>query len=523
MSKCAVLIIRDGWGEADPGDAHDCNAIKLAKTPCAEQLTSRYPHTLLKTSGWHVGLPEGVMGNSEVGHQNIGAGRIVDQDRVRIDKACKNNEISQNAVLQAACDHVLQTQNATLHLLGLISNAGIHSVLDHLFALWESAIQFGVQSIVLHGITDGRDSPSFSALIYLKEIENFQKTHSAGKIGSIIGRFWAMDRDQRWDRVQKAYECLVSEHYDTRAKTPLEALQHYYDNPLNDNQLGDEFLLPTQIINEEQSLRIKDGDSMLFFNFRGDRPRELLHAFLDKEFTHFNRKKIENLFCATLTNYEEGLTPHVLFNKPEKMKNILGEVISNQGLMQFRCAETEKYPHVTFFFNDYREEPFTGEDRILVPSPRHVTTYDQAPEMSAEAVTQKTIEAILSQKYSLIVVNYANPDMVGHTGSLEATIKACEAVDFGVSKILEAVDHVDACALVTADHGNAEIMWDAENNCPHTRHTLNKVPIILYGKNMQHKKLRNNGRLADIAPTILDLLNIKQPQEMTGISLIDKD
>lgn len=523
MSKCVVLIIRDGWGEAKSGDPLNFNAIHLAKTPCADRLVRECPHAFLKTSGLDVGLPEGVMGNSEVGHQNIGAGRIVDQDRVRIDKACSSGAIQKNLVLQAACNHVLNNQNSTLHFMGLISNAGVHSILEHLFALWKAAMDIGVQSIVLHGITDGRDSPAFSAPAYLKEIEAFQKTHSVGKIGSVVGRFWAMDRDQRWDRVQKAYECLVNENYALQVNTPREAIQNYYDKPLSENQLGDEFILPTQVMNDGESLRIKNGDSVLFFNFRGDRPRQLLHAFLDEDFKFFNRKKIKNLFCATLTNYEEGLTPYVLFDKPEKMKNILGEVIANEGLRQFRSAETEKYPHVTFFFNDYREEPFVGEDRALVPSPRHVATYDQSPEMSAELVTQKTVEAILSEQYSLVVVNYANPDMVGHTGSLQATIKACEVVDQEVDEILKAVDRVGAIALVTADHGNAEEMWDLANNCPHTRHTLNKVPVVLYGKALSDKKLREDGCLADIAPTLLDILGIQQPQEMTGTSLIIKN
>jgi 2,3-bisphosphoglycerate-independent phosphoglycerate mutase len=477
-----VLIIRDGWGEA-PSDAPEkFNAVRLAHTPCAKRLREAFPRCLLKTSGWDVGLPEGVMGNSEVGHQNIGAGRIVDQDRVRIDKACRNGQLAANPALQEACDRVRQNPGRKLHLIGLMSDSGVHSVLEHLFSIWKIAIERGVQSIVFHGFTDGRDAPAFSGKEFLAKVESFIEAQKVGRIGSLIGRFWAMDRDQRWERIEQAYRCLTDPAYPTTPTARI-ALENYYQKPLSETQKGDEFLLPTRMAGDPSD-RIKSGDSVVCFNFRGDRPRELFHAFLDKDFTCFERPHIEDLYMVSLTEYKEGLTPNVMFHKPETMESILGEVIAKNGLKQFRCAETEKYPHVTFFFNDYREEPFPGEDRALIPSPRHIATYDQAPEMSAALVTEKVKAAILSREYALIVVNYANPDMVGHTGSLEAVIKACEAVDKGVETLLEAIDAVDGKAFITADHGNAECMWDEANQCPHTRHTLNPVEGILYGKNL---------------------------------------
>lgn len=515
-----VLVIRDGWGESADHLQDASNAVRLANVPCSNQLERFWPTTYLITHGLDVGLPEGVMGNSEVGHQNIGAGRIVDQERVLIDKAFANKTLYSSSVLKKAFDHC--QERGTLHFMGLLSDGGVHSILDHLFGLWHLAVHHGVKKIILHAFMDGRDTPPMSGLAAIQRVNAFITSIKVGKIGTLMGRFWAMDRDQRWDRVSMAYHALTNSLTTTQTDLTPEAFlkDHYLSKPKG-LPLSDEFIEPVIFCEGEKPIdRIKSGDSVIFFNFRGDRPRELVHAFLDESFNHFEREKIQNLYFSTLTNYESGLCENVVFDKPEKMKNILGEVVANAGLKQFRCAETEKYPHVTFFFNDYREAPFVGEERCLIPSPRHVKTYDQMPEMSALAVTQAVVKAILSQAYALIIVNYANPDMVGHTGSLEATIKACEAVDQGLSDILKAVDQVDGIAMITADHGNAELMWDFEANAPHTRHTTNLVSFTLYGRGCENVQLREGSRLADIAPTILDCLHLQKPVEMTGVSLL---
>jgi 2,3-bisphosphoglycerate-independent phosphoglycerate mutase len=358
----------------------------------------------------------------------------------------------------------------------------------------------------------------------LQAIEEKCKTLGIGKIATVIGRFWAMDRDNRWERVQKAYDCLTGMGDNSRAKSAEEAIQSYYEHPLDEVRQGDEFILPTQIVDENGAFPgvIENGDSLILFNFRGDRPREITRAFTDKIFDQFPRKKTVDLFWATLTEYEQGLCPHVIFARPEKMKHIWGSYLSDRGIAQFRCAETEKYAHVTFFFNDYREEPFPGEERLLIPSPKDVETYDQRPEMSAYAVKDGAIDAILSEKYGLIIVNFANTDMVGHTGNFKAAVRAAEVVDQCLSEIGLAVEKVRGTALITADHGNSEQMWDIENQVPHTQHTTNPVPLILYGEKRGTVSLKSGGKLGDLAPTLLDLMDLNQPVEMTGLSLINR-
>lgn len=516
-----MLVIRDGWGE-NHNPAHDAfNAIKCADAPNSTKLSKNWPRTEVLASGLDVGLPAGVMGNSEVGHQNIGAGRIVDQEVVRIDKALANGSLKENKVLQEAFSRV-RKRHSKLHFMGLVSDGGIHAMVSHLYGLLQFAKDAGVEDVFIHVFTDGRDTSPTSGIEFVSELEKKCKEIGIGKIASVCGRFWAMDRDNRWDRVQKAYECLVGTKFDHTAHSAVEALQYYYNHPLDSSRNGDEFVVPTVIVDKGGVPigPIKDGDSVVFFNYRGDRPRELTHAFIDDDFTHFDRGLKKDIYFATLTDYKTGLCPNVIFERPKKLLNILGEVVSEAGISQFRCAETEKYPHVTFFFNDYREEPFPGEERGLVPSPRDVTTYDLKPEMSAYGVCEAAKAAILSGKYGLIVVNFANADMVGHTGSLKAAILAVEAVDKCLGVLLGAIDEVKGIAVVTADHGNADQMWNPETNSPHTQHTLNPVEVVIYGEGCQNLKLRSTGRLADIAPTILQLMKLSQPKEMTGTSLI---
>ncbi len=520
--KPVVLIIRDGWG-VNPNPAHDAfNAVKLAQTPVSDSIANNCPRTEISACGLDVGLPEGIFGNSEVGHQNIGAGRIVAQEIVRIDKAFAAGEVLLKPVIGVGLTR-LRVNGGKLHLIGLISDAGVHSTLDHLYKLLEVARDKLVPDldVCIHALTDGRDTPPQSGIGYVRELEQKCREIGIGRIASVSGRYWAMDRDRRWDRVEKAYNCLVGKE-GLCVRSAEEAVQGYYDNPTGDSLKGDEFITPTWIADENgnPSGSICDGDTVIFFNFRGDRPREITRAFTDDDFSGFSRDKKLDLFYVTMTEYEKGLCNNVLFPKPPKIKNTLGEYVSQLGIAQFRCAETEKYPHVTFFFNDYREEPFPGEERALIPSPRDVPTYDLKPEMSARGICDATKEAILSGKYGLIVVNFANPDMVGHTGFLEAAIKACQSVDACLDEILEAVKQTGGAALVTADHGNSDQMWDPVNEVPHTAHTLNLVEVVLVGEEYRGLRLKEAGRLADIAPTLLHLMGLEQPAEMTGECLI---
>lgn len=517
-----LLIIRDGWGKnPDPAQANT-NAVNLAKKPCDDMLHQKYPFALVKASGLDVGLPDGVMGNSEVGHENIGAGRIVDQELVRLNKLFSEKRLVTNPVWQAVVSRV-KTRKSRLHLMGIVSDAGVHGMLEHLYGLLRQAKEDGVQEVFIHAFTDGRDTPPSSGLGYVRQVDEQCRKIGVGKIATVCGRFWSMDRDNRWERVSKAYYMLTGKKAEATAKSAEAAVQQYYDKPANDSQKGDEFIVPTWVVGADDKplASIGDGDAVLFYNYRGDRPREITKAFVLDGFKEFDRGSKLDLYYATMTEYEAGLPVNVILPKPEKLKNILGQVVADAGIAQFRCAETEKNPHVTFFFNNYRKDPFKGEDRACPPSPK-VPTYDLQPEMSAADVTRLAKEAILSGKYGLIVVNFANPDMVGHTGSLPAATKAVEATDRGVGELLEALAKVGGQALIGADHGNAEQMWDPSVNGPHTSHTLNLVEFFVVGSKYAagKTKMREGGRLADIAPTVLHLMGLQKPAEMTGQSLI---
>src|SRR5689334_10903862 len=430
-----VIIVRDGWGQNPYPQWDNANAVKRAKHPVDDRIMADYPHALVNTSGFDVGLPEGTMGNSEVGHQNIGAGRVVDQESVFITKQCRNGEIFNNPVLNAAVSNSLE-KGSKLHLFGIVSDAGVHGLLEHLYACLTLAKRRGLERVFLHAFTDGRDTPANSGLGYIRQIEGKMKEIGVGKIASVSGGYWAMDRDNRWQRGVKAYRAIA---FGDGAKFPpaQAAITYYHEHPAEKSMSGDEFVTPSVICDDGTTPRatMRDNDSVIFYNYRGDRPRELTKAFVLDEFKGFDRGPKIRLYYATMTAYEEGLPVHVAYPKPPKMKNILGEYLSNFGLKQFRSAETEKFPHVTFFFNDYREAPFPGEDRQIVPSPKTLadgsplSTYDQMPEMSAYGVCDAVVDRINSNQYDLIVVNFANGDMVGHTGVLPAAIKAVEHVD----------------------------------------------------------------------------------------------
>lgn len=519
--KPVVLIIRDGWGENHDSSYDAYNAVKLAKTPVADRLTAEYPRTEIAACGLAVGLPVGIMGNSEVGHQNIGAGRVVDQEIVRINKGIETGTVKDSPALRSAFDNVREKGSA-LHLMGLVSDAGVHSMLDHLYGLLRIAKDEGIARVYVHAFTDGRDTGPFSGKVFLAEVEAKMAEIGVGQIASIAGRYWAMDRDNRWDRVQRAYDCLTGRQIERRAGNPAEAIQRQYDEPETEGTKGDEFCPPTVIVGAdgEPVAKIADGDSVVFFNFRGDRPRELTRAFIEGGFDAFERGPKLDLYFATLSEYQKGLCPNIIFQKPPKMDDILGGYLAEQGIRQFRCAETEKFPHVTFFFNDYREDPFPGEDRELIPSRKDCATYDEKPEMSAFGIRDAAAAAIRSGKYGLVVVNFANPDMVGHTGVLDACIEACEVVDSCVGDLLAAIDEVGGSAVVTADHGNSDQLWNNENNGPHTAHTLNPVEVVIYDEAHKGATLAEGGALGDIAPTILKLMKLPQPAAMTGTCLI---
>ncbi len=513
-----LLVIRDGWGSNHNSEQDAFNAIKLADTPVSDDLSQNWPRTELAACGLDVGVPEGVMGNSEVGHQNIGAGRIVDQEIVRINKAFETGSIRGNAALEGAFDR------AALHYMGIASDAGVHGLLDHLYGLLEEAKAAGIEQVYIHAFTDGRDTPPHSGKGFLEQIDSRCAELGIGKIASICGRFWCMDRDNRWERVSKAYRMLTGQEATGTATNASRAIAEYYENPSDNSSVGDEFVPPTWIVddNGDPIATIGNGDAVVFYNYRGDRPREITRAFIEDGFNDFDRGGKLDLFYVAMTEWKKGLCENVVFLKPEKMPNILGSYIASKGLKQFRCAETEKYPHVTFFFNDYTEEPFEGEDWGMANSPK-VNTYDLAPEMSAEEVKELTKDAILSSNYDFILVNFANPDMVGHTGNIEAVKAACSKVDSCIGELLAAIDEVDGAALVTADHGNSDQMWDPTVDGPHTAHTLNPVELVLYGKGCQSLVLdQDNRRLADIAPTVLKLMGLERPAEMTGQCLIQE-
>ena len=509
--KVTMLMILDGFGDNKNKDG---NAIKLAKTPNIDKLMKKYPNTDIFTSGLHVGLPEGQMGNSEVGHTNIGAGRIVYQELTRITKAIEDGDFFSNPEFIAAIENC-KKHNSKLHILGLVSDGGVHSHNRHLYGLLEMAKRRDFEDVYVHCFLDGRDTPPASAETYVAELQEKMKEKGVGKIASLSGRFYAMDRDKRWQRVQKCYDALVNGEGE-KAGDPIKAIEDSYQK-----EVFDEFVVPTVICNgNEPVAKIEENDSVIFFNFRPDRAREITRAIVDPEFDGFETKKM-NLYYVCFTSYDETMpNVHIAFKK-EPLKNTFGEYISEKGYTQLRIAETEKYAHVTFFFNGGEEKQYKGEDRILVPSPK-VETYDLKPEMSAYEVTDKVLEAIKSDKYDAIILNYANTDMVGHTGSLAAAIKAVEAVDECVGKVVKLVEEKDGNMLITADHGNAEQMVDYKTGEPHTAHTTNPVPLILVTSN-KNLKLKSGGKLADLAPTMLDLMNLEKPEEMTGISLLDKE
>jgi 2,3-bisphosphoglycerate-independent phosphoglycerate mutase len=505
-----VLVILDGWGYCEEKRG---NAIIAAKTPIMESLWAAYPHTLIRTSGKAVGLPEGQMGNSEVGHLNIGAGRVVPQELVRISDAVEDGSITANPALVKICQEI-RSSNGKLHLVGLCSEGGVHSHLTHLFGLLDLAKEQRLSQVCIHAITDGRDTAPSEGIKAIGQLQDYINRIGIGQIVTLSGRYYAMDRDRRWDRVQRAYDVMTQDSAGNGLKA-VDVLQASYAEGVTD-----EFVLPVRLAPGA----IAPGDGVIFFNFRPDRARQLTQAFVSDKFTGFERQQIQPLSFVTFTQYDPDLPVSVAF-APQNLSNILGEVIANHGLQQFRTAETEKYAHVTYFFNGGLEEPFAGEDRELVSSPM-VATYDKDPAMSATKVTDVAIAAIKKGTYSLVVMNYANPDMVGHTGQIEATVTAIETVDRCLGRLIDSIGKVGGTVIITADHGNAEYMLDEEGN-PWTAHTTNPVPFILvegekvkipgYGTNVE---LRNDGKLADIAPTILEILQLPQPSEMTGRSLL---
>ena len=506
-----VLAILDGWGYRE--DISD-NAIKSASTPVMDSLWHAYPNTLISASGSDVGLPDGQMGNSEVGHLTIGSGRIIQQELVRISNIVRNNKLGLVNELKEIADS-LKKNNSTLHITGLCSDGGVHSHIDHLLGLIKWASENSIKKVAIHIITDGRDTAAKSATKYLNQIESCIKKYNTGEIASICGRYWIMDRNLLWDRTEKAYVNLTDKDIKITNISPQDYIQKSYDQ-----NITDEFIEPIRLSDNY----LKDGDSMICFNFRPDRARQIIKSLSDKEFSEFERKVFPDLELVTFTQYDPNFPVKVAF-PPESLNNFIGQIVSENGLKQYRTAETEKYPHVTYFFNGGVEIPLPGEERHLVPSPR-VATYDMEPEMSAEELTISCAKAIKSGNYAFVVINFANPDMVGHTGNMDATIKAIETVDKCIGQIVNATGEMGGSILITADHGNAEVMKGPAGE-PWTAHTVNKVPLIfIEGEkrkipNMGNEiYLRDNAGLADIAPTLLQLLNLPIPKEMTGKSLI---
>ena len=495
-------MILDGFGIAPV----EGNAIAAAKHPNMDKIFAENPHTQIGASGMDVGLPDGQMGNSEVGHTNIGAGRIVYQELTRITKSAQDGDMDKNEALLKAMNNAKDNGKA-LHLMGLLSDGGVHSHNTHLYALLEMAKRVGVEKVFVHCFMDGRDVPPSSGKDYVKELMDKLEEIGVGKIATVMGRYYAMDRDNRWERVEKAYAAMVYGEGE-QAECPLCAMQNSYDK-----EVTDEFVVPTVVKGAEP---ISQGDSVIFYNFRPDRAREITRTLVDPDFTGFERKKgFFPLTYVCMTQYDATMPNVEVAYKPESLVNTFGEYISNKGLTQLRIAETEKYAHVTFFFNGGVEKQYPGEDRILVKSPA-VATYDLQPEMSAYEVTDKMVEAVKSGKYDALILNYANCDMVGHTGVFEAAVKAVEAVDTCVGRVVEAVKEMGGCVLLTADHGNADKMVD-DDGTPFTAHTTNPVPFCVINHPCQ---LREGGRLADIAPTMLKVLGLEQPAEMTGESII---
>lgn len=512
MKKPLLLMILDGWGMPEHGEG---DALSRAALPNFRRLWQAYPHTALSASGMDVGLPEGQMGNSEVGHMNIGAGRVIYQEYTLITKAIRDGAFFRNEALLAACAAARENGGA-LHLLGLVSDGGVHSHIEHLFALLKLAKQQQVARVYIHCFMDGRDTATDAGLGDIKRLQQFCAELGCGQIASVCGRFYAMDRDKRWERVQRAYAMMVEGRCDVTATSGSEAVSAAYAR-----QHSDEFIDPTVIVDADGAPlgRICTGDSVIFFNFRADRAREISHALTDVDFNGFDRgPQPPRLSCyTTMTAYDDTLRDVRVAFPPHAITNTLSQVLAARGLRQLRIAETEKYAHVTFFFNGGVEEIAAGEDRVLIPSPK-VETYDKQPQMSAAGVTDAVVERIASGAYDVIILNYANPDMVGHTGVLAAAVQAVEFVDSCIARVEQAVKHAGGMMLITADHGNVERML--ENGQPMTAHTTNLVPCILVADALDHAELRAGGRLEDIAPTMLELLQIPQPAEMTGRSLL---
>jgi 2,3-bisphosphoglycerate-independent phosphoglycerate mutase len=503
-----TLIVLDGFGCRTDSQY---NAIAAADTPRFDALWREHAWTSLDASGLAVGLPEGQMGNSEVGHLNIGAGRVVDQDIVRISKSIRTGELQQNAAFVDA------VRNArSVHFAGLLSDGGVHSLQEHLHGMIDAALALGAENVFVHAILDGRDTPPRSAEKYLGDLLKHLEGTKA-RLATVVGRYFTMDRDKRWERVQRGYD-LMTLGVGTETKDPLETMRRFYAQ-----NVTDEFMEPLSVVTSEGSHvgRVEDGDALVFFNFRADRMRQIVTAFKDADFDGFHRSATPKVQLVTANRYHEQFDVPVLY-PPQELRNNLGEVLSRAGLKQFRIAETEKYAHVTFFFNGGSDTQFEGEDRLLVPSPK-VATYDKKPEMSVFEVTDKVVEAIASRKYDVVIMNIANPDMVGHTGVMDAAVQAVHDTDTAVGRILDAVSEVDGVALITADHGNAELMFDEQTGQPHTAHTLNPVPLILVDAKKRFGALRGGGVLSNVAPTILTILGIDQPAEMTAESLLVPD
>ncbi len=509
MSTPLVLLILDGWGYAPEGPG---NAVAQAETPRLDAILSSYPSTLLACAGRAVGLPDGFMGNSEVGHMNIGAGRVVYQDMTRIDLAIEQDVFSSNPAFVRAVEAV-KASGGKLHLMGLVSDGGVHSHQNHIYALLDMAKANGLDDVYVHAFLDGRDTPPTSGKGYVSDLLDAMRTRGIGKVASVSGRFYAMDRDKRWDRNALAYAALVEGEGES-ATEPLEAIQRSYDR-----DEGDEFVKPCVITeNGTPMAPVRDGDAVIFFNFRADRARQICRSLFDAEFKDFERKSLPKLASfVTMTRYEGDFPLAVAF-PPVSLDHTLGQTVSEADLPQLRIAETEKYAHVTYFLNCGREEPFPGEDRVMVPSPREVATYDLKPTMSAREVTDKLLESL--DDHSLCVCNLANLDMVGHTGIIRAAIEAAECVDECVGRIEDAVLERGGTILLTADHGNAEEMIDSKGN-PQTAHSTNPVRLVYIAPETEGLCLREGGRLGDIAPTALAILGLEQPEAMTGLNLVE--
>ena len=509
MSKRPVmLMILDGFGIAPKSEG---NAVSLAKKPNFDRLVANYPTSELQASGLDVGLPEGQMGNSEVGHLNIGSGRIVYQELTRITKAIKDGDFFENESLMKAMTNA-KNNNSALHLMGLLSDGGVHSHIEHLRGLLEFAKKEGIQNVYVHAFMDGRDVAPSSGKEFVEKTESMMAEVGIGKIATISGRYYAMDRDNRWERVELAYNALVLGEGET-ANSAVEAMEKSY----HDNKT-DEFVLPTVVLeNGDPTATIKNGDSVIFFNFRPDRAREITRAINDKVFDGFKRETL-NLTFVTMTQYDKTLEGVEVAYKPQTLANTLGEYVSSKGLNQLRIAETEKYAHVTFFFNGGVEKENPGEERVVIPSPK-VATYDLKPEMSAYEVTDELLNRLDSDKYDMVILNFANPDMVGHTGVIPAAVKAIESVDECLGKIADKMLEKDGCLFITADHGNAETMIDFSTGNPFTAHTIDPVPFVWIANNTEGKTIKD-GKLADIAPTMLNQLGLEVPAEMTGENLV---